>query len=377
MKRTAVMLGILALLLLSACRIDGAGVETPPPATPRPSPTEETKPPPEPTPPQPTATQEPEETAPPALTAEQLTALAIEWCETHAARFSGYDAVRIDRDFWFAEYRGEAREVPFTPSDGGDGLVRFLPNPDGALSPAQAAAQLLGQPENQMILVDRERVAEEMGHRLAAHAGEGLNEASALTIFLQNAQYTPALMEDTWYCVSADDTGYILMSHAGAYRLQRLTALIEYATAPEFQVRISFGRAAEAYGWLTLSPLPKDESDGRPDPDGSEAVYSRVNAPGFSTMLELRTYLKTLFSDEIVDTLFSYGKYREFDGVLYVSDAVPPLSYRMANPAAETEVARESASRVLYRQSGDGLVLNYVYELVGDGWLFTEFPYME
>ena len=376
MKRTAVMLGILALLLLSACRTDGAGVETTPPATPPPSPTEETRPP-EPTPPQPTATDEPEETAPPALTAEQLTALAIEWCETHAARFSGYEAVHIDRGFWFAEYRGEAGEVPFTASDGGDGLIRFLPNPDGALSPVQAAAQLLGQPEDQIILVDRERVAEEMGHRLAAHAGEVLNEASALAIFLQEAQYTPALMEGIWYCVSADDAGYILMSHAGAYRLQRLTALIEYAAAPEFQVRMTFDRAAEAYGWLTLSPLPQDESDSRPDPDGGEAVFSRVNAPGFSTMLELRTYLKTLFSDEIVDTLFSYGKYKELDGALYASSVVPPLSYRMADPAARAEVTRESASRVLYRKSGEELVLDYVYELVGDRWLFTEFPYME
>lgn len=373
MNRTAAAAGILALLLLSGCRIDGdPGVTASPGQSPEPVPTVQ------PTAtasPQPTETPTPTGTEPPGLTAEELTALARGWCETYADRFSGYDAIRMSRAYWFADYNGAPAQVPFTTADGGDGTVYFLPDPDGALGPDGAAGQLLGQSAEHLILVDRDRMVEEMGRRLAALAEEGLNEAAALDAFLKNAQDTPALTEDTWYCVDMNDTGYLLMTYQGGYRLQRRTALMEYAVSPEFQVRPAWDRAAQGYGWLTVEPLPKDEADSRPHPEESGATLYRVDYPGIASMLELRSYLKTLFSDEIVDGLFAYGRYAELDGVLYESDRTPELVLRFSGPTT-IQVLRESATRLVYRMGSASDSADYVYEKVGDGWLFTEFPYL-
>lgn len=371
MNRTAAAAGILALLLLSGCRIDGdPGMTTSPGQSPEPVPTV-----------QPTATASlaPTETAPPTeppgLTAEELTALALGWCETYADRFAGYDAIRMSRAYWFADYAGVPAQVPFTTADGGDGTVFFLPDPGGVLGPGGAAGQLLGQSAEQLILVDRDRMVEEMGRRLAALAGEGLNEAAALDAFLKNAQDTPALTEDTWYCVDVDDTGYLLMAYQDGYRLQRRAALVEYAVSPEFQVRPAWDRAAQGYGWLTVSPLPKDEADSTPHPEESGATLYRVDYPGISSMLELRSYLKTIFSDEIADGLFAYDRYTEVDGVLYESDRALELLPRFSGPTT-VQVLRESATRLVYRMSSEADSADYVYEKVGDRWLFTEFPYL-
>ncbi len=375
MKRTAAVLGILALLLLPGCRADvGPGITESPVQTPVPSPTVTAQPS-ETAPPQPTETVPPTETALPALTGQELTDLARTWCETYADRFAGYEAIRMSRDYWFADYSGAAGQTAFTTADGQDGTASFLPDPDGTLGPAGAAAKLLGQPAEKLIFVNRDRVVEEMGHRLAALEGEGLTEPAALDAFLKNAEYTPALTEDTWYCINVDDTGYILMGHGGGYRLQRMAALVEYAASPEFQVRPAWDKAAQGYGWLTIAALPWNEGDVRPDPEGNGPVLYRVDYPGISSMLELRTHLKTLFSDEIVDALFAYGRYKELDGVLYVSATTPALTYRIPSTTGR-QVIRESETRLTYRMSGEADSADYIYELVGDRWLFTEFPYL-
>lgn len=373
MKQTAAVLSILVLLLLSGCRIENnpGATDTPvpspvPSATLRPTETVQ---------PQSTPTPEPTASQPGTLTAQKLTDLAQEWCETYADRFAGYEAIRMSRAYWFADYSGTAAQIPFTTADGLDGTVSFFPDPDGILSPVGVAAQLLGQPVESLILVDRSRMVEEMGRRLSALVDEGLTEVTALDAFLRNAEYTPALTEDTWYCVNVDDTGYLLMAHQGGYRLQRMAAMVEYSVRPEFQIRSAWDRAAQSYGWLTIAPLPRSEEDMMPHPEGGEETLYRVNYPGISSMLELRTHLKTLFSDEIVDGLFAYNLYTELDGVLYQSDRVLGLAQRIPSPTS-TQVIRESDTRLVYRVNSETDSANYVYELVGDRWMFTEFPYL-
>ncbi|SBW06966.1 conserved exported hypothetical protein [uncultured Eubacteriales bacterium] len=368
MKKTAAVLGILCLLLLSGCVKEppGGSEPSPPVQTTGTSPTES------PTPPetsQPQDTDEPNNTPPPGetnppagfLSAEELSALAAQWCDDYADRFSNYETVRIGRGYWFAEYTGAAGTVTFTASDGLDGAVYFLPD-DGVLGPDGAAAQMLGQEAGHLILVDRARAVEELSQRMAAMAGENLTKETALDAFLKSAQYTPALLEDMWYCVNVDDTGYILMAYNGAYRLQRMAAMPDYAASPEFQVRIAFDEAATAYSWLRRAPLPLDRGTTADLGDGRS--WYRVDYPGISSMLELRTYLKNLFSDEIVDALLGEGSYADVDGVLYAYE----FSNDLPAPEGQGTVVRESATKVIYHLNTD-----CVYEKVGDRWLFTEF----
>ncbi len=367
-KKSAAVLGMLCLLLLSACRIEtagGGGTATPTrPVTPTPPTVESITPgiepetfPPSPEPPAPTATE-----APKFLTAQELIDLSSQWSETHADRFAGYEAFALSRAYWFADYAAGAEYVAYTTADGLDGSVQFTPNPDGALQPLDAAAQLLKQPAADLILVDRARALEGLGRRMAALAQEQITEAVALDRFHQAVQDIPALGEDMWYCVSAENTGYILMAHEGAYRLQRMAAMQAYSETPDFQVRVVFDKAAEACGWIYLSPLPVNANDLRVE---GETTYYRVEFPGISSMIELRVYLKTLFSDEIVDTLLAVGVYKEFDGVLYATQ----VAGGAVLPQGAGEVLRESDVRIVYR-----LNVDCVYELVGDKWVFTEFP---
>lgn len=373
MKKSAAILGVLLLLLLSACRPSGeaGGGTVPPTRQPDNGPAEESvTPPPQQTPPQDTWV--PEDTAPPDyLTAEELTALTLEWSQTYRDRFAGYEAIHIDHAYWFAEYAGEAMETPFTASDGLDGKATFLPA-DAASDPAAAAALMLGESMEQLILVDRARMEEELGQRMAAMVGENLTEAAALSAFLKNIQYVPALADDTWYCVNTADMGYILMAYNGGYRLQRMAAMTEYAATPMFRVRMDFDRAAQAYGWFYTASLPTkpyEPTDAvTPPVEEGELVYQQVDYPGLNSMLELRTYLKTLFSDEIVDTLLGLNYYVEQEGVLYAAQ----FAGTFALPQGPATVMRESNTRILYSREAD-----YVYELVGDRWLFTQFPAAE
>lgn len=352
MKKSAAILGIILFLLLSGCRPNGetGGGTTPPAEQPSDSgPVEEsTSPPPVET--QPQATGQPSSTpptTPPAafLTAEELAERALVWSETYQNRFGGYSAFHIDHAYWFAEYTGAAAQVPFIAADGVAGTVFFLPG-DAASDPAAAAALMLGQNAEALILVDRERVLGEISQRMAAMAEEKLTEDAALSAFLKDVQSVPALMEDMWYCVSAEDTGYILMAHEGAYRLQRMAAMVEYAETPEFRVHLAFDKARAAYGWFHTAPMDAESM-------------------GISSMLELRTYLKTLFSDEIVDALLGLGYYSEVDGVLVAT----PFEGESPLPEGPAVLTRESATRIVYSREG-----SYVYEQVGEQWLFTQFP---
>lgn len=365
MKKSAAILGIMLLVLLSSCRPSGetGGGTTPLPTRPGNGPVEESESaPPSPEQIQPQDTAKPEQTeTPDYLTAEELTACALEWSKTYQSRFAGYDAFHIAHTYWFAEYAGAAAQVLYTASDGGDGSIFFLPG-DAASDPASAAAVMLGQEAEKLILVDRNRMVEEVSQRLAAMTGDKLTEDAALNAFLKDAQYVPALMEDMWYCVNVDDTGYILMAYEGAYRLQRMAAMTEYAETPMFQVNIDFSKAETAYGWFYTAPMPTDPAASTIQGD---ITYSRVEHPGISSMLELRTHLKALFSDEIVDSLLGLGYYIEVDGVLYA------LQFTAAEglPQGPVTVTQESLTRVIYHREAD-----YVYEQVGDWWLFTQFP---
>ena len=327
-----------------------------------------------------------EETPPPAVTptarpdwlgAETLAALAKEWCVTYQDRFAGYDALRLDRKYWFADFASGSESVAFQMADGTAGTILFYLDEAG-FPPDALAAEMLGVTE--IAVLNQEDLIEAVSRSMAKLAGEKLREPDALKRFLDLAAALPALSGETYYCVADDAVGYVLMRSDNLARMQRLDALLEYAAAPEFRIRVDYDRAVEAYGWFALTTMPLDACDTRTE---GELTYYRVDYPGIDTLADLRLYLKAIFSDEVVDTLLPAGqnRYADFDGKLYALDGG-----RGALVTEEsTQVLPVSEAKLIYRVTVDAYlpgeppvldshkVYDFPYEKLGDDWLFTEF----
>jgi len=142
--------------------------------------------------------------------------------------------------------------------------------------------------------------------------------------------------------------------------------------------------AMEAFGWVELGTMSYDFGDERIE-DGN--YYYLVDNEYFSTMEEMRAYLSTLFSDELVEDLIFRGSYREFDGKLYGMAAARGSDIYIAEVTyARTEMTDE---REVYEATvcyyDEDLVnidesltktLDFVRELVSEErMVFTQFPY--
>lgn len=149
------------------------------------------------------------------------------------------------------------------------------------------------------------------------------------------------------------------------------------------EVLEAYRRAQEAYSWFQVTPISFDPEDSR-EVDG--AVYYRVEYDGINSLSTLRGYLKSLFSDALVDTLLPYDgtQYIDINGVLYVQDGGRGTDiYRGAE---YTQVMRENnPNRLVVRvtveivdpeQNGavtGSETYDFPYEKVGDRWIFTDF----
>ena len=112
------------------------------------------------------------------------------------------------------------------------------------------------------------------------------------------------------------------------------------------EVLSAYDRAVTAFGWFRLAPLPCGG-----DPvlvDGT--FYQRVARPGTSTMAELKTTLRGLFSDEVVERLLQEGEglplYREIDGALYVTGEAREREDGKGAVTVEVEQTSETAFSV-------------------------------
>lgn len=378
MKKTALCL--ILLLALTGCSVTPAGdMEPPEPSAPaledesRPTPTPDDM-----GKPEPTLPPEAGETRPTPPPPENAGPAARLWCEENRDRFSNAQWYAADRALWFA---------PYTDGTAVPAGVYYYEDATGAQTPEQIAAVLAEQAAAAGELftavppVNWDGVA-----GLAAARGESGAKRSELSARMERiAPLYPGLGEEMWLCGWAGDgpgtDAYVMMRAGNVYRLQQDSAFGSYAVLPEVQVIPAFEQAAEAcFGWMLLAGIPRDEADVRPAPEaGGSWRYFRVDYPGISSMVELRAYLKTLFSDDVVDSLLSFvpgdgtmpALYRDFDGALYVLDVDAGGSVK---PALSRQIIRESDTRVVYRLSGE-TTADYVYERVGDVWIFTSFPF--
>lgn len=105
------------------------------------------------------------------------------------------------------------------------------------------------------------------------------------------------------------------------------TAFAQLDVPSALDVLVAYDKAVEAYSWFHLSSMPCVEGNSDMimwDDDGRlpEAIrYDRVNFPGIGTMAELDSYLRSIFTDDIVDELMAmndkYEQYADINGALY------------------------------------------------------------
>ena len=147
----------------------------------------------------------------------------------------------------------------------------------------------------------------------------------------------------------------------------------------------AYRTAQEAYNWFALATLEAHQ-DEKVELEGR--LYARVADERFPTMDSLRGYLKTLFSDEVVDALLPIAgeQYVEIDGQLYVSEGgrgtditKGAVTLSVNWPAEEGAMActvraevelldEETLTTVVGTQ-----IYEFPYQKVGDKWVFTHF----
>lgn len=162
------------------------------------------------------------------------------------------------------------------------------------------------------------------------------------------------------------------------------TVAPELAEGPtDEEILAAYQMAEEACGWFVLAPPELDRTEQR---TVGELTYCRVDDPRFSNLAELRGYLKTLFSDTLVDQLLPIDdtQYVELDGVLYTIDGGRGAD--MTKGEETVQVLRDEApARYTVRVTVEVLdpeqdyavtgteEHDFLYEQVGDQWIFTTF----
>ena len=149
------------------------------------------------------------------------------------------------------------------------------------------------------------------------------------------------------------------------------------------EVLTAYRAAVEAFWWFQVETLPLDRTDSR-EVDGQ--VYYRVDYPGIDSTANLRGYLKSLFSDDLVEMLLPYDgtQYIDIDGVLYGLDGGRGTD--ITRGAETLQVLRDGdPDRCTVRVTvevvdpeQDNAVVNtltfdFPYEKVGEKWIFTDF----
>lgn len=164
------------------------------------------------------------------------------------------------------------------------------------------------------------------------------------------------------------------------------------------EVLAAYNRAAEVFSWYagySDEGLALDGTDMISLPlleNGGEIVMYRVTRPGLNSMDELRAYLKTIFSDEVVDGLmkdFPLGAAGFADGPeggLYCSGAGRGSDISKGGVTVEVVwPLEEEPVQCTIRASVELLDLNdlqtvtgtqvyeFPYQKVGEKWVFTSF----
>lgn len=155
-------------------------------------------------------------------------------------------------------------------------------------------------------------------------------------------------------------------------------------TLTEEEILSAYDRAVDIYSWFELSPL----ADSGESVAADGAVYRRVDYHGVETMDDLRTCVRSIFSEELTDYLLSGGttvSYREIDGALYVTGSGRSRESGKGGVSIQVEQAEETAYSVsvtVELLDEDGATVSglecwaFPYAFVNGRWVFTDFRLM-
>lgn len=140
----------------------------------------------------------------------------------------------------------------------------------------------------------------------------------------------------------------------------------------EEEVLAAYDRAVTAYEWFDLNALPC----GGPVVLEDGIGYQRVEYAGFDTLDDLRTYLRSLFSEDVISRLLSQDtqtpRYRDIDGELYVHPG-----------GREADPEKSSASAAVEQKEDGSYLINVTVDLLDNeqttiaGVECYAFPYQE
>ena len=143
----------------------------------------------------------------------------------------------------------------------------------------------------------------------------------------------------------------------------------------------AYNRAEALYAWFDLEPLPS----AGPAVITDGALYRQVDREGIQTMEDLRTCLRTVFSQDLTERLLDTGGdvplYRDIEGVLCVTgsgrDRLPGKG-GVQSQVERTGEGNCAVSVTVDLLDEDGAVAgleywSFPYEFEEDRWVFTEF----
>jgi len=161
-------------------------------------------------------------------------------------------------------------------------------------------------------------------------------------------------------------------------------SMVEASARPllEAEILSAYERAQRFYGWFDLAPLPTSDETAV----WEREIYHRVDKEGVETLEDLRTSLRSVFSQELTDRLLD-GKtariqYRDIGGALYVSGAPRERDAGKGQAGVETEQLEETVYSVnvlvdLLDEDGETVVglesWSFPYVFESDRWVFTDF----
>lgn len=158
---------------------------------------------------------------------------------------------------------------------------------------------------------------------------------------------------------------------------------VEAAPRPlsEEEILDAYKQAEEFYGWFDLEPLPSGGSTAVED----GILYRQVDAEDIKTLEDLRTCLRSVFSQELTEQLLDADsgalRYRDIEGALYVAGSGRDRAPGKGGVEIQVEQSEEGGYAVAVAVElldEDGAVTGmehwtFPYAFVEDRWVFTDF----
>ena len=154
----------------------------------------------------------------------------------------------------------------------------------------------------------------------------------------------------------------------------------EVAEVPKAEeVKLAYKKATEAYSWFDLTTMNVDANSQK---EYNGDIYMKVNQEGIQSLSDLEAYLRSIFSDEVVDSLLETNRYIDIDGALYAMPADRGTSIFAGEE--HHKIIRESDKKIIYEVTVDILddnfekvvdeeVYSFPYEFIEGKWVFTNF----